>query len=128
MNDDAERQEIASQPFVPVCAIGASAGGVTALQRLFRHLPPDLGLAYVVILHLSPEQPSALSEVLSLCTRMPVVQISDAPALSPNCVLVIPPDRELIIDGDNVTARAFTEPRGHRLPIDTFFHSIAAGR
>ena len=46
----------------PVCAIGASAGGVGALKELFRHLPDDLELAYVVIIHLSPDPPSALSE------------------------------------------------------------------
>ena len=127
MNDDTEHQE-ASQGFVPVCAIGASAGGVMALQGLFRQLPDDLGLAYVVILHLSPDQPSALSEILSVCTRMPVVQIDDGPTLKPNCVYVIPPDRELVIEGDSVTARPFTEPRGRRAPIDMFFRSIAAAR
>ena len=115
-------------PFVPVCAIGASAGGVTALQALFRRLPVDLGLAYVVILHLSPDQPSALTEILASCTRMSVLQVEDGPTLKPNCVYVIPPDRELVIQGDSVMARAFTEPRWQRAPIDMFFRSIAAGR
>jgi two-component system CheB/CheR fusion protein len=117
-----------AQKFVPVCAIGASAGGVTALQNLFRQLQTDLGLAYVVILHLNPDEPSALAEILSVCTRMPVHQVEDGPSLTPNCVYVIPPDRELIIDGDNVTARPFTEPRGQRALIDMFFRSVAAGR
>ena len=114
--------------FVPVCAIGASAGGVTALQGLLRQLPANLGLAYVVIVHLSPDQPSALSEVLSVCTRMPVLQVQDGPTLKPDCVYVIPPDRELVIDGDSVTARAFSEPRWHRAPVDVFFRSIATAR
>ena len=117
-----------AQKFVPVCAIGASAGGVVALQNLFRQIPDDLGLAYVVILHLNPEEPSALSEILSLCTKMPVHQVNDGPPLKPNCVYVIPPDRELVIDGDNVTARPFSEPRGKRALIDKFFRSVAAGR
>src|SRR4051794_26864708 len=117
-----------TQKFVPVCAIGASAGGVAALQSLFRLLPVDLGLAYVVILHLNPDEPSALSDVLSVCTRMPVHQVEDGPPLQPNCVYVIPPDRELVIDGDNVAARPFTERRGQRAPIDMFFRSAAAGR
>ncbi|MDR7039787.1 PAS domain S-box-containing protein [Methylobacterium sp. BE186] len=123
-----ELNPLPSQTFVPVCAIGASAGGVGALQSLFRHVPADLGLAYVVILHLSPDQPSALSEVLSVCTKMPVHQIEDGPTLKPNCIYVIPPDRELVIDGDSVTARPFSEPRGRRAPIDMFFRSIAAAR
>ena len=128
MTDDNEYRLPSNQKFVPVCAIGASAGGVEALQSLFRHLPTDLGLAYVVIVHLSPDEPSALGEVLSACTRMPVHQIVDTPTLKPNCVFVIPPDRELVIDGDSITARPFSEPRGRRAPIDMFFRSIAAAR
>ena len=65
--------------YVPLCAIGASAGGVGALRSLFRQLPDDLGLAYVVILHLAPEHPSAMAEILSACTRMPVHQVDDTP-------------------------------------------------
>jgi len=113
---------------VPICAIGASAGGVRALSRLFRHLPDDLGLAYVVILHLSPEHPSAMAEILSSCTAMPVRQVTDGPKLEANCVYVIAPDRELVIEGDSVTAREFTEPRAHRAPVDMFFRSVAAAR
>lgn len=114
--------------YVPICAIGASAGGVAALRSLFRQLPDDLGLAYVVILHLAPDHPSAMAEILSSCTEMPVHQVDDTPRLSPNCVYVIPPDRELVIEGDSVTARAFSEPRRQRAPIDMFFRSAAAGR
>ncbi|GEP06694.1 chemotaxis protein CheB [Methylobacterium oxalidis] len=128
MPQETEHHPLPSQKFVPVCAIGASAGGVGALQSLFRQVSPELGLAYVVILHLAPDQPSALSEVLSVCTKMPVHQIEDGPTLKPNCIYVIPPDRELVIDGDSVTARPFTEPRGRRAPIDMFFRSIAAAR
>lgn len=128
MNVEAEPVELASQKFVPVCAIGASAGGVSALQGLFRQIPSNLGLAYVVVLHLSPDQPSALSDILAGCTRMPVFQIQDGPILKPDCVYVIPPDRELVIHGDSVTARPFSEPRGRRAPIDMFFRSIAAAR
>ena len=97
-------------------------------QTLFRLIPDDLGLAYVVILHLSPDHPSALREILSACTRMPVFQVDDGPTLKPNCIYVIPPDGELVIDGDSVTVRDFTEPRGRRAPIDMFFRSVAAAR
>ena len=112
----------------PVCAIGASAGGVAALKELFRHLPDDLGLAYVVIIHLAPDLPSSLSEILAGVMRMPVEQVTDSPKLMPDRVYVIPPDRELVIDGDDVTARPFAEPRGKRAPIDQFFRSVAIGR
>ena len=114
--------------FVPVCAIGASAGGVEALQTLFRLLPDDLGLAYVVVVHLAPDHPSSLHEILANVTRMPAHQVWDGPTLKPNCVFVIPPDRELVIEGNEVTARPFTDPRGRRAPIDMFFRSVAAAR
>jgi two-component system CheB/CheR fusion protein len=113
---------------VPVCAIGASAGGVTALRAFFRHVQPDLNLAYVVVVHLSPDQPSVLSEILATCTSMPVQQVEDGPTLVANCVYVIPPDRELVISGNQISARPFTQPRGQRAPIDMFFRSIAAAR
>ena len=113
---------------VPICAIGASAGGVHALRSLFRQLPDDLGMAYVVIVHLAPEHPSAMAEILSACTPMKVYQVNDAPELRANCIYVIPPDRELVIEGDNVHARELTEPRGRRAPVDVLFRSIAAAR
>jgi len=128
MTKDSADVAPSSNGTVPVCAIGASAGGITALRNLFRQLPDDLGLAYVVIIHLSPEHPSALAEILSACTAMPVHQVMDGPTLTPNCVYVIPPDRELVIEGDSIAARDFTEARGHRAPIDLFFRSVAAAR
>ena len=97
MDDSDAPIEQRPRPFVPVCAIGASAGGITALKNLFRQLPANLGLAYVVILHLAPDHPSALSEILAGCTRIPVLQITDGPTLQPDCIFVIPPDRELVI-------------------------------
>jgi two-component system, chemotaxis family, CheB/CheR fusion protein len=114
--------------YTPVCAIGASAGGVGALQGLFRMLPVDLGFAYVIILHLAPDHPSSLHEILGSCTSMSVQQVTGSPALKPNCVYVIPPGRELVIDGEAITARPFSTPRGKRAPIDMFFRSIAAAR
>lgn len=114
--------------YVPICAIGASAGGVGALRALFRLLPDDLGMSYVVILHVSPDHPSALSQILGSCTKMDVVQVDDQVGMQPNCVYVIPPARELAIDGNDLTARPFAEPHGQRAPIDSFFRSIALAR
>ncbi|WP_442756563.1 CheR family methyltransferase [Methylocystis sp. JAN1] len=112
----------------PICALGASAGGVNALKSFFSHIRADLGLAYVVIVHLAPDHPSALSEILAAQTRMPVKQIEGAVTIQPNCVYVIPPNRELVINGDDLTARPFTGLKGRRSPIDMFFESVAAGR
>ncbi|WP_246091576.1 chemotaxis protein CheB [Aliirhizobium smilacinae] len=128
MTDFSEFGLSTAQNFIPICAIGASAGGVEVLQSLFRQIPPDLGLAYVVIVHLSPDEPSALSEILSVCTSMPVHQVDSHLELSANCVYVISPDHELVIEGDSILARHFAEPRGRRAPIDMFFRSIASAR
>ncbi len=123
--DKTAKQE---ETLTPICAIGASAGGVRALQTFFEHIDDELGLAYVVIIHLSPDHESQLSEILTGRTKMPVVQVGDTPRLEPNCVYVIAPDRELVIEGDNIASRPFTQPRGQRAPIDMFFRSIAEGR
>src|SRR5262250_1690426 len=112
----------------PICAIGASAGGVRALQDFFSAVDDDLGLSYVVVIHLSPDHPSQLSAILAERTRMPVEQVEHALKLRPNCVYVIAPDRELVIEGDNLAARPITEPRSKRAPIDRFFHSVATAR
>jgi two-component system CheB/CheR fusion protein len=112
----------------PVCAIGASAGGIKALQTFFRAIDDDLGLAYVVVVHLAPDYPSQLAEILGGASGMPVHQVEDSPELKPNCVFVIPPDRELVIEGNQIKARPFREPRGQRAPIDMFFRSVAYAR
>jgi two-component system, chemotaxis family, CheB/CheR fusion protein len=117
-----------AQKVTPVCAIGASAGGVGVLQDFFGRIGNDLGLAYVVIIHLSPNHPSQLREILANCTRMPVEQVEGSVLLKPDHVFVIPPDRQLVIEGDDVAARPFDEPRGQRAPIDMFFRSVARGR
>ena len=117
-----------TEPRIPVCAIGASAGGVTASKELFRLLPSDLGLAYVVIVHLAPDQPSALADILGGVTDMPMEQVTDRAQLRSDHVYIIPPDKELVIDGDDVRARPFTEERGLRAPIDMFFRSVAEAR
>ena len=105
-----------SAALIPICGIGASAGGVTALRRFFSQVRTDLNLAYVVVVHLAPDHPSALSEILGSCTKMPVNQVEDSPDLKANCVYVIPPDRELVINSNSIAARPFTQPRGRRAP------------
>jgi two-component system, chemotaxis family, CheB/CheR fusion protein len=112
----------------PICAIGASAGGVRALQDLFTAIDDDLGLSYVVVTHLSPDHPSHLSAILAGRTRMPVEQVEHSVKLRANCAYVIAPDRELVIEGDKLAARPVGEPRTKRAPIDTFFRSVAAAR
>ncbi|WP_194136076.1 CheR family methyltransferase [Salipiger mangrovisoli] len=106
-------------------AIGSSAGGLTALSDLFDALPPDLGVAFVIISHLDPTQPSELSTILSHHTDMEVVAVSGRHQLVRNRVYVIPPDREIVATDDTVESRPFGAPRGQRAPIDAFFRSLA---
>ncbi len=129
MSDDPVIAVSASDaPLISICGIGASAGGVTALRKFFSHVRTDLNLAYVVVVHLAPDHPSALSEILGSCTKMSVNQVEDGPELKANCVYVIPPDRELVLDGNSIAARPFSQPRGRRAPIDMLFRSIAVAR
>jgi two-component system, chemotaxis family, CheB/CheR fusion protein len=109
----------------PVVGIGSSAGGLEALQQLFRAMPPDSGLAFIVAAHLDPSQKSHLPELLSRCTEMPVVQIESSVAVEPDHVYVIAPDQELTIRNGVVHGDKPTAPRGHRHPVDAFFRSLA---
>jgi len=108
-----------------VVGIGASAGGVQALQSLFGALPDKTGAAFVVVVHLDPQIRSELSSILANRTHMPVEQVDDPVRLEADHVYVIPPDRRLHIKDDQIAALAFDEPRGHRAPIDLLFRSLA---
>src|SRR5262249_43283451 len=110
-----------------ICGIGASAGGVEALQQFFEALSPDLGLAYVVILHLAPDRKSELAPIIGRRTSMPVAQVGDydQAKLEPNHVYVIAPDPKLEITDTCVGSSAFDQPRGQRAAIDLFFRSLA---
>jgi two-component system CheB/CheR fusion protein len=112
----------------PVVGIGASAGGLDALNRFFGSMPTDSGLAFVVVLHLDPRRQSELASLLGRRTAMPVVDIVDGIRIEPNRVYVIVPDRSLRVDGDRLRLSEPAEPRGHRHPVDVFFVSLAEHR
>ena len=113
------------EPDPPIVGIGASAGGVEALQMLFDALSDDTGAAFVVILHLHPEAPSELANILRARTGMAVSQIKDTERLQCNRVYVIAPNRRLRIADHTISSLPFSEPRGQRAPIDLFFRSLA---
>src|SRR5579871_4588768 len=104
-----------------IVTVGASAGGVSALQNFFGSLPDSPGAAFVVVVHLDPQHRSELASILSTRTRMPVVQVETRQALQADHVYVIPPDRRLQLIDHEVSAEEFKEPRGQRSPIDSFF-------
>jgi two-component system CheB/CheR fusion protein len=108
-----------------VVGIGASAGGVRALQLLFNALPAKTGAAFVVVVHLDPDLHSEMPSILAARTHMPVSQVGDPVPLQADHVYVIPPDRRLHITNYEIATAEFDEPRGRRAPIDLFFRSLA---
>ncbi len=109
----------------PIVGIGASAGGLEALEQFFNNVPVNSGMAYVVIQHLDPTQKGMLPELLQRTTKMKVFQIEDASPVKPNCVYVIPPNKSLSILKGVLYLFEPKETRGLRLPIDMFLRSLA---
>ena len=108
-----------------IVTIGASAGGVQALQNFFTALPEPTGAAFVVVVHLDPQHRSEMAHIIAARTRMPVVQVGTRERLLGDHVYVIPPDRRLQLVDHEISALEFDEPRGQRSPIDLFFRSVA---
>ena len=107
-----------------VVAIGASAGGLDALERFFQGLPTDTGAAYVVVQHLSPDHKSMMGNLLARHTPMPVVTVEHDMRIEANRVHLIPPASLMTVSGD-VLRLSPKNPRGLTLPIDLFFSSLA---
>lgn len=109
----------------PIVGIGASAGGLEALTSFLENVPLTSGLAYVVIQHLDPTYKGMLPELLQRATRMAVYQVTDRMAVKPNCVYVIPPNKDMSILHGRLHLLEPSAPRGLRLPIDFFFRALA---
>jgi len=109
----------------PVVGIGASAGGLPALLRFFENLPAHTGMAYVVILHLSPKHKSSADQVLQRATRMPVTQVVDPVQIHPDHVYIIPPNRHLKMVDSYLGLAELNRPRGTHVAIDIFFRTLA---
>ncbi|MEN4904351.1 chemotaxis protein CheB [Luteimonas sp. TWI1437] len=109
----------------PVVGIGASAGGLAALRRLFEQAPATGGLAYVVILDLSPRHQRQASQELRHCTPMPVIEVNAPTPIEPNHVYVIAPTTSLTMDDGYLGVRAVDRPAGRHIAIDAFFRTLA---
>ena len=107
-----------------IVGIGASAGGLEALQKLLTALPANTGFPYIIVQHLSPDYKSLLGEILGKYTDMPVVQVEDGMEVKPDCVYVIQPGKNMRISGGKLLLSAQKE-RELNLPIDMFFRSLA---
>jgi two-component system CheB/CheR fusion protein len=112
----------------PIVGIGASAGGLEALEQFFGNLPENNGMAIVVIQHLDPHYVGIMPELLQRITNMKVQQATDGIPVKPNCVYVIPPNKSLSLLNGTLHLFDPVETRGLRLPIDIFFRSLAEDR
>src|SRR5262252_1635280 len=113
-------------PSLPIVGIGASAGGVEALEQFFKSLPAGNGMAFVVLTHLPPDRESMLSEILGRATRMPVVDARDGEKVEAEHVYVLPPSAILTIREGRLQLRRTGPTDRERAPIDVFFTSLAA--
>ena len=112
----------------PIVGIGASAGGLEALEQFFLNMPKDSGMAFVVIQHLDPNHIGIMPELLQRITPMKVFQASDQLIVRPNCVYVIPPNKSMSLLNGLLYLFEPVETRGLRLPIDFFLRSLALDR
>lgn len=109
-----------------IVGIGASAGGLDALERFFDHLPLDTGMAFVVVQHLSPAFKSLMDELLGRHTKLPIHLVEDGMQVESNHVYLIPPKKEMIIsDGRLLLSERDQQKQELSLPIDVFFRSLA---
>lgn len=109
----------------PVAGIGASAGGLEALEQFLSHVQEGSGIAYIIVQHLDPTHKGIMPELLQRVTPMKVLQVKDRMKVDPNCVYVIPPNKDMSILHGKLHLFEPTAHRGLRLPIDYFFRSLA---
>lgn len=113
-----------NKPF-PIVGIGASAGGVEALEGFFQGLPHDTGCGFVIVTHLSADRRSLLPEILARYTAMPVHVAKDDAIVEPDEVHILPADALLDIENGRLRVRKPRSTRRERKPIDIFFSALA---
>ncbi len=112
-------------PRLRVVGLGASAGGIEALKHFFSGLSEEPDIAFVVVMHLVPDQSSKLAEVLQGCTTMPVCQVTEPTAMEAGCVYVVAPGDSLDVDETTLVPTKFEDAHERVAPIDHFFRSLA---
>jgi chemotaxis methyl-accepting protein methylase len=129
--DKSSPKETPSRPeslLFPIVGIGASAGGLEALELFLQNVPDNSGIAFVIIQHLDPTHKGIMPELLQRATGMEVFQVRDRMRVKPNCVYVIPPNKDMSILHGVLHLFTPSAPRGLRLPIDFFLRSLAEDR
>ncbi len=118
----------ASSEACAVVGIGASAGGLEAISHLLARLPPDTGMAYVLIEHLDPKHESNLVRILAKATPMPVQESTNGMRVEPNQIYIIPRDTTMTIASGVLKLKPRGDAPGPHLPVDAFFRSLAEDR
>lgn len=109
----------------PIVGIGASAGGLEVLEQFLACVPAASGMAFVIVQHLDPTRKGLMAELLQRGTRMKVIQVKDRTRVLPDCVYVIPPNKDMSILHGVLHLFEPEAARGMRLPIDFFLRSLA---
>jgi two-component system CheB/CheR fusion protein len=109
----------------PVVALGASLGGVAALEQFFGHVPDEPGMAFVVITHQAPDHASLLPQLISRHVTMPVTNIEDGMVLAPNHIYVTPAGTSLMLRDERLQLVPIDHRSSGALPIDAAFRSLA---
>lgn len=132
MENSIDKNPVGAEPVSPdggenflLVGIGASAGGVGALRSFFANVPAHTGMAYVVILHLSPDHDSQLAEVLQSVSLLPVTKVEQRVRVEPDHVYVIPPNKSLEVKDEDIDVLDVTSNEVRRAPIDIFFRTLA---
>ncbi len=122
--DKEEKAHDADGEFL-IVGLGASAGGIRALKEFFSRVPADSRMAYVVILHLSPDHDSRLAEVLQVAADIPVTQVTERVRVEPNHVYVISPNQSLAMNNGHLALSEMVRFEERRAPVDIFFRTLA---
>jgi len=123
-----EKHSDSDKILFPIVGIGASAGGLEAMEQYLGNVPENSGMAYVVVQHLDPTHKGMLPELLQRISKMKVFQVKDRMVVIPNCIYVIPPNKIMSISKGVLHLQKPIQERGYRLPIDFFFLSLAEDR
>jgi len=108
-----------------IVGIGASAGGLEALEQFFKNMTHDSGMAFVIVQHLDPTRKSSMPEILARFTKMPVYLAAEGMKVEANSIYLIPPDRYMGVKNGSLYLEEVVEARGLRLPVDFFLRSLA---
>ncbi|MBF0298545.1 MAG: PAS domain-containing protein [Oligoflexia bacterium] len=110
----------------PIIGVGASAGGLVAIEQFFSGMPStEINMAFIFLQHLDPDHKSILTDLIQRYTKMQVFEIEDRMEIKESCAYILPPNRDVSLSNNVLKLSEPTLPRGHRMPIDFFFRSMA---